>query len=131
MEALLEKFEAAMKIFFKKIGLRFEDSKMPGARSWNGHQIDKICANLHLLENIVHNSAYQFSIPFIKCCMDLYQLTTAKVLSQNYQILFHRFRVFFNILYDAGILYETPKIHTIFGRNIYLSYFMLHITSSF
>ena len=123
MEALSEMFEKAMRDFYKTIGLRFEDSKMPGAKSWNGHQIDKICDNLDILKNIVQNSQYEVSVPFIECCMDLYKLTTSKVLSQNYQILIHRFRVFFDILHYAGILYMTPKIHTIYGKTTYISYF--------
>ena len=115
LEAVENEFKPQMREFLSSISLRRADSSMPGC-SWNGRQIDKICNNLDKLQEIVSNSPFDVSIPYIESCMKLYHMTTSKTLDPNWRRLIRNFRLHFDHLNRMGIVNMTPKIHKIYGN---------------
>ena len=120
MDALEYRYEIEMTEFFINIGLRREDTHMPGL-SWNGKQVDKICRNLDKLADIVRDKPLDISIPYIETCMDLYRMSTSKVVnSKSYKDLIQKFREQFDCLRKMHVVNMTPKIHKIYGKFTFL-----------
>ena len=120
MDALEYRYEIEMTKFFINIGLRREDTHMPGL-SWNGKQVDKICRHLDKLADIVSGTPFDISIPYIETCMDLYRMSTSKVVnSKSYKDLIQKFREQFDCLRKMHVVNMTPKIHKIYGKFTFL-----------
>ena len=122
--------------FLDSKGLKRERSGMPGLLL-NGEQWDRLTSESSLrdLFRVLSDAGEKclgfYTVKFLESCKTLYKVCVRKTLDENFQDALDNFTHYFNILFEAGYLNETPKAHIIMhhfgdmmresGRSLFLA----------